>query len=402
MPIAYVSDTEELACNSIREFMSSASLGGRLDARADRGVLMLFLGETNSEVASIFRDILEPLLSGNSNDDLGIIGDRISDHLAFSVSHSIDYTAVLQSAVIGERSFLGEFPNAALSRIEAIINSPITSYVSLRHSSIPPRPASPTTGQTTRRSNNSMIRDYTIWASSDSSTGRDQAVSSDRGSMLDQLRPRPREDGINSLGHNLNTSYGHCIGKYKDKYVYIHSFTGDNAPKAVIHDITDNGIEEKGRVVPYQESHFDLAPPELGWVEDTQSNLFFLSRGAGGDGRYLRTISKRNTAVVMLIYPNGDAREYTSFSHALSLIKRVFEPKRFSFSEGLDRKLDSWVYSPHVAIHRPKGTTGLRSVYFNEIKIGTLSDKYRFIKVDKKYNSIIPFFKKAVDGYEIR
>lgn len=210
------------------------------------------------------------------------------------------------------------------------------------------------------------------------------------------LRRRPLIDGFNDISRNLNTAYQTTIVKYKGIPVYIHSFEGLTKVVVTIFKFdaeSGNLNNDTSERIYFKEHEFDLTMPELGWIKCLDGTLMHLVLSPGN---YLKALSNKNCLVSQILTSTEAINERTDLRRNLNVIKGLHEKNYFtSIEEGIRRNLDSFVVNPHIAVHRPSGNKEQRSIYFNELRVGSVGERGGYIKVYKKYIPILTTLQKV-------
>lgn len=214
------------------------------------------------------------------------------------------------------------------------------------------------------------------------------------------LRRRGMGDGLDSPLHNARLLYSSCYGLYKDKIVYISNFDGEAKPKARVHELQNHSPAEAYASVPMDTVKLGFNF-EFGWVHLPDRNLF--SYTAYLPGNYLKGASKKNTKVLGTIMSDTPLspfvpHDYIRPEHIESLFSRKFT----SFEEGINSKKEIFIVSPHVLVCSQLVKEKVqKKVYFNTTIVGVLNEKYKYVKIYKKFTNLLPLFRTVIP-YEIR
>lgn len=278
---------------------------------------------------------------------------------------------------------------------EYIHTLPSFLFTSERSPTIPPAPS----GSFRVSPNSYMWNDAPALSSSITLT-EDDANVSNQPPTEQGLRRRNIGDGLDSLLHNARLLYSSCYGLYKNKIVYISNFDGEVKPKARVHELQNHSPAEAYASVPMDAVKLGFNF-EFGWVHLPDRNMY--SYTAYVPGNYLKGASRKNTKVLGSILSNDPMspfipHDYIRPDHIESLFERNFT----SFEEGINSKKEIFIVSPHVLVCSQTVKEKLqKKVYFNTTVVGVLNEKYRYVKIYKKFTNLLPLFRTVIP-YEIR
>lgn len=214
------------------------------------------------------------------------------------------------------------------------------------------------------------------------------------------MRRRGTGDGLDSPLHNARLLYSSCYGLYKDKIVYVSNFDGEAKPKARVHELQNHSPAEAYASVPMDAVKLGFNF-EYGWVHLPNRNLFAYT--AYIPGNFLKGASRKNTRVLGSIMADDPLspfipHDYIRPEHIESLLDRKFT----SFEEGINSKKEIFIVSPHVLVcSQVAKEKTQKKVYFNTTVVGVLNEKYKYVKLYKKFINLLPLFRTVIP-YEIR